>query len=327
MAHGQPRAGDQDKAATGPASSASPASLARPGLTIRLALAAVLLAVVFAAVRSTVPATSWDTGPWHRHGVLLGIGLELVFVALLVAVELRRRRRPDPGQPTAGLRSLLRAVLVAGALGIPVLILIDSAGKLKPGRKPLPPSLRRLALPRPGRPPSPTSHGGGSSGTLILYVALGVVLLAAIVACVILARRRVRGASWDDIGEIIDDEPSEQLRRAVRSGQAALADIDDARLAIIACYLAMERSLARAGAVRAAAETPDELLVRAAEAGLVQGAEAAALTALFYEARFSSHPLPPAKRREARRALDVLAASLEITAESVTGAGPAGEPS
>jgi hypothetical protein len=343
MAHGRPRAGDQDKAATGSASSAgpvssgpvppggpvswaSPASWAGLGLTIRIALAAVLLAVVFAAVRATVPATSWDTGPWHRYGVLLGIGLELVFIALLVAVELRRRRWPDPGQPAAGLRSLLRAILIAGALGIPVLILIDSAGKLKPGRPRVPSSLRRLALPRSGRPPSPTSHGGGSSGTLILYIVLTAVLLAAIVACVILLRRRVRGASWDDIGEIADDEPAEQLRRAVRSGQAALSDIDDARLAIIACYLAMERSLARAGAVRAAAETPDELLARAVEAELVQGAEAAALTALFYEARFSSHPLAPAKRREARRALDVLALSLEVKAESATGTGPAGGP-
>jgi len=325
MAYGQPRADDQDKAAASPVSLASPASVADLGLTVRVALAAVLLAVVLAAVRATVPATGWDTGPWHQHGVLLGIGLELVFVALLVAVELRRRRRPDPGQPAAGLRSLLRAVLIAGALGIPVLILIDSAGKLRPGRPRVPPALRRQAPPRSGRPLSLGSHGGGSSGALILYVLVVLVLLAAIVACVILARR-TRAAGWDDIGEIVDDEPAEQLRRAVRSGQAALSDIDDARLAIIACYLAMERSLARAGAVRGAAETPDELLVRAAEAGLVQGAEAAALTALFYEARFSSHPLPSAKRQEARRALDVLALSLDAKTASATGAGPAGGP-
>jgi hypothetical protein len=328
MAHGQPQAGDRREAAASPASSASPVSSTRPtslaglGLTVRLALAAVLLAVVFAGIRATVPSTSWDDGPWRQQGIGIGIGLEVVFVALLIAVELRRRHWPDVGQPTAGLRTLLRAVLIAGAIGIPVLILIDSAGKIKPGRQhPLAPP-RRPVVSRSGRPESLPGHGGGSSGAPVLYALLVLVLLAAIVACVILLRRRGRAAAWDDIGEIVDDEPAEQLRRAVRSGQAALSDIDDARLAIIACYLAMERSLARAGAVRAAAETPDELLVRAAEAGLVQGAEAAALTALFYEARFSSHPLPPAKRQAARQALDVLAVSLDAKADVIsTGSG------
>jgi predicted ArsR family transcriptional regulator len=72
----------------------------------------------------------------------------------------------------------------------------------------------------------------------------------------------------------------------------------------------MEQSLARAGTARADAETPDELLARAAAAGVVQGREAGRLTELFYEARFSSHPVPPAHRDEARAALEVLAADL-----------------
>ena len=104
----------------------------------------------------------------------------------------------------------------------------------------------------------------------------------------------------------------------MRSGQAALHEIDDARLAIIACYVAMEQSLAKAGAARAAAETPDELLDRAATAGLVHGAEAARLTTLFYEARYSTHPLPDERRDEARRALEVLAASLSRPPEEAT---------
>ena len=108
----------------------------------------------------------------------------------------------------------------------------------------------------------------------------------------------------------------------MRSGQAALREIDDARLAIIACYVAMEQSLAQAGAARADAETPDELLDRAATAGLVHGGEAARLTTLFYEARYSTHPLPNARRDEARRALEVLAASLRQRPEQAT-AGPA----
>ncbi len=52
----------------------------------------------------------------------------------------------------------------------------------------------------------------------------------------------------------------------------------------------MEDSLASAGTARAAAETPDELLTRAAASGVIHGEAAASLTGLFYEARFSTHP-------------------------------------
>jgi hypothetical protein len=146
------------------------------------------------------------------------------------------------------------------------------------------------------------------------------------VACIVVIVRRARQLSWTNVDELTGDdgEAEEQLRRAVQSGQAALRDVDDARLAIIACYVAMEQSLAQAGTVRAAAETPDELLARAATAGLVQGGEAARLTELFYEARFSSHPLPAQRRDEALQALDVLAASLtEHQARRAQAAGKA----
>jgi hypothetical protein len=105
-------------------------------------------------------------------------------------------------------------------------------------------------------------------------------------------------------------EDSGDLREAVESGRAALAELDDARAAIIACYAAMERSLADRGAERGAADTPDELLRRATDTGVVRGLSAGHLTRLFYEARFSSHPLGPEQRDAARQALDDLAAEL-----------------
>ena len=88
----------------------------------------------------------------------------------------------------------------------------------------------------------------------------------------------------------------------MESGRSALRTVDDARAAIIACYLAMETSLAERGAARGVADTPGELLTRATESGLVRGTAAGRLTALFYEARFSSHPLgsPAAGRGGAR---------------------------
>ena len=88
-----------------------------------------------------------------------------------------------------------------------------------------------------------------------------------------------------------DAADADELREAVESGRLAFAELDDARAAIIACYLAMERSLAGRGAARGAANTPDELLARVISAGIVRGAAARRVTGLFYEARFSTHPL------------------------------------
>jgi hypothetical protein len=135
-----------------------------------------------------------------------------------------------------------------------------------------------------------------------------VVLLAAVVLSIWWARRfRPAGQSGDD--DFIAEDP-EDLREAVESGRSALLTIDDARAAIIACYLAMEASLAERGAARAIADTPDELLARAQATGIVRGTAAARLTALFYEARFSSHPLDRSQRDAAAHALDELAAAL-----------------
>jgi hypothetical protein len=50
---------------------------------------------------------------------------------------------------------------------------------------------------------------------------------------------------------------------------------------------------------------------------VVRGTAAARLTALFYEARFSSHPLDPGQRDAAEQALDELAATLDAV-QSVT---------
>src|ERR1019366_9702972 len=93
----------------------------------------------------------------------------------------------------------------------------------------------------------------------------------------------------------------------------ATAPLHGTRAAMIACSLAMETSAADRGTARAVADTPDELLARARATGLVRGTAAARLTALFYEARFSSHPLDRSHRDAAAHALDELAAALAQT--------------
>jgi hypothetical protein len=292
-------------------------------LTARLAVAAAALAVTAAGLRAVVSSASLDDGPWHQDAIVLGVGLEVVFAGLLAAVEVRRRRDRDGALPAAGLRAGLRAFLVTALIAIPVLV--NAAGDIPRRRPPRP----RQPPPRV-RPPSPPpaarlhfSPGGGFDYTLVLYALLTAVILAAAVIGVVLVRRRARPADLDDLGEPGEEEPEAALRRAVHSGQAALSEVDDARLAIIACYLAMEGSLARAGTVRGAAETPDELLGRAAAAGLAGGGAAAALTALFYEARFSSRPVPAGARGQARDALAELAAVLADRAAREAGAAEA----
>jgi len=152
-----------------------------------------------------------------------------------------------------------------------------------------------------------------------------VVLLAGIAVCIWLARRLRPPAALRDHGDDFIVEDPERLREAVESGRSALRTVDDARAAIIACYLAMEASLAERGATRGAADTPGELLTRATDRGLVRGTAAGRLTALFYEARFSSHPLGHRQRDEAEQALDELAADLAEAegAGSAKGAGRA----
>ena len=117
---------------------------------------------------------------------------------------------------------------------------------------------------------------------------------------------------------------SQDLREAVESGRSALRTVDDARAAIIACYVAMENSLAERGTARATADTPDELLARARQSGIVRGTAATRLTALFYEARFSSHPLDHRQRDAAEQALDELAAALAETETAGAGSGGMG---
>jgi hypothetical protein len=282
----------------------------------RIVLAALLIAAVLAGLRGEVRPLSFRT-PQRGHDLATGIALEAVLAILMIALAIRRRRAPEDAFLAARLRSVLGATLAVGLIGIPIAVLLTN----------LPHARRRATnpfqqhAPRPRRAPPPARPGSGLSWHLpiggILTALLVLAIVTAIVICVIVLRRRP-GHPADVALAAEDDE--ENLRDAVESGQAALRELDDARAAIIACYLAMERSLAHAGAARDVAETPDELLARAADAGLVHGRAAGRLTALFYEARFSSHPLPDSARTAAQRALSELAASLRTPAA----AGPGG---
>ena len=291
----------------------------------RLLPLALLAVLVFAGLRGAVPAPRWN-GPLRAHGVAIGLALEAVLGVLLV-ITLRRgaaaaraaRGRPyteadDETDVAALLRFVLRWVLGGGMAAIAVVLLVNL--HLHFFTVPRRPLLR--PAPPPHSPRLPKGARGGGPGLHlpigpILYGLLVLVLVAAVVISVWWAARLRRPAVPE---QVTGDLDTEDLREAVESGRVALAGLDDARAAIIACYLAMEGSLADRGTARGVADTPDELLSRAVAARVVRGAAARRLTELFYEARFSSHPLGTDQRDAARQALDEIAAELGAEAAS-----------
>jgi hypothetical protein len=283
-----------------------------------------LIILGLAGLRGVVVTPRWN-GPLHQDGVAIGVALEVVLVTLLV-ITFRRRAAAQRTQTynlvAAKLREILILVIIIGMIGVVVAVLTalhlhSFNPKTKPNGKPLggpPPTLK---LPRPGSQHASAVHFPLAA---LLYALIIVVLLAAVVLSIWWARRFHVAAAGRDDGLIAED--SEDLREAVESGRSALRTIDDARAAIIACYVAMETSLAERGAARTAADTPDELLARATTSGIVTGGAAGRLTALFYEARFSSHPLEAGQRDAAEQALDELARALaEALAEDQVRAG------
>ena len=284
----------------------------------RLLPLALLIVLGLAGLRGAVGTPRWD-GPLHRDGLAVGLALEAVF-AVLAVLTLRRHRSVHQDLVARKLRVTLSFALGIGAAAVAVVTLIGLNLHLFD---------RRSTRPRP-RPPLPTQSPGTPRAThraapppfhlplaALLYTLLVLLLLAAVAVSIWWARRLRPAVPGRDDALIVEE--SEDLREAVESGRSALRTVDDARAAIIACYLAMEQSLAERGTARGIADTPDELLARARDLGVVRGTAAARLTALFYEARFSSHPLGPAQRDAAEQALDELAAALAQPAAAEAG--------
>jgi hypothetical protein len=291
----------------------------------RLLPLVLLVILVVAGLRGEVSAPRWN-GPLKADGVAIGLALEVILAALLT-VTLRRdvaarraaERRPYTGEdvdiePSAALRFTLKWLLGACMVAVAVVLISDlHLHFLTKGKPSLPTAPFKGKLKTP--PPLPQPHGGGWTVHIpwapILYGLLVIALVAAVVISIWWSNRLRQAAA----PLVIEDPGAEELREAVESGRAALAQISDARAAIIACYVAMERSLADRGTSRTAADTPDELLARAVGAGTVRGPAAGRLTALFYEARFSTHPVAAGQRSAASAALDELAAELAAAAE------------
>jgi hypothetical protein len=294
---------------TGPGSAGRETAGGYPSRLVPVALLVVLIVI---GLRGGAPRLAWQ-GPLHREAEIIGIALEVILGALLVITFIRGRT--EGTEAAQKLRTGLQAILGAGMVALAVALLVNAhlhlSTKYQPRKLNPPPTCApnnaQCASPHPVK-----GVGGGLDIRWVLYL----LLIIAIIAAVIVALRR----SWLRHGlggAPVPAEPiatdADTLRDAISEGAAALraGAFDDARKAIIACYVAMERSLADRGAARNEADTPDELLRRATQAGIIHGTAASRLTTLFYEARFSSHRLGDDQHNQATQALDEIAASLD----------------
>jgi hypothetical protein len=278
----------------------------------RLALLVLLTLLAVVGLHASISQPAWGSHTKALDTQVAG-ALEAVAVVLFLVVLVRNRGAQD-GQPLAmRLRTALLYVLGAGIVALAItlvdlLVNINPHGEAGRTNQATPPrSLPgRLRLPR-----SASSSASHFPINQVLYGLAAALLVAAIVAISLKAWRQRRLVSGPELEPPAEDY-GETLQEAILGGRRALLELDDARAAIIACYAAMEQSLARAGAERSVAETPDELLAKAAGQLLISAGAASRLTSLFYEARFSSHPLDHTQREAAERALAELASELDV---------------
>jgi hypothetical protein len=291
---------------------------------VRLAALALLLVITVVAVRARA-GLRVAPGPLSSHGQVLGgaLGLVLAAVGVCAAVLLawmiglpRRRRRGDE-QTSVELTDprwarLLALLASLSAIVLPWVLLAwvavrhhsaATGGHAAPSGVP---SATGPAVPSPS-PISP-SRSNAASGDPALWVVSGgaaALVLLIVISTWIWSSRRSTPTGFTPVS----DRPAEResgvgpWADAARAGREALPE-GDARAGIIGCYAAMERHLTAEGVPRAPADTPSELLGRAARERQVAEVPARTLLGLFQRARFSDHPLGEPERRDAEQALE-----------------------
>jgi hypothetical protein len=271
---------------------------------VRVAVVALLLAVTAAGLRSrgafshAAHAAAGISG--SALGVVLGTaeGIAIVaFLLVLVMARPRLHRRDDEEEYVNVIPWWLKlaGVLLALALAATPLVLLAKARKQATRRTPL----GTLG----GHPPG---SGSGRTGVALppsddlvpILVGVGLALIA-VIALLLYIRHRSRGGPLDPA-----DRARRQLAGHLTNASGALLAAADPRTAIIACYAALEHSFAEAGSAPSAADTPAEVLARAAGAGLVRSGSADVLTGLFRRARYSTQPMT---RADSGAAADALA--------------------
>lgn len=276
-------------------------------VTVLLAVAAVGLRArgVFShAANATATAITGGT-----LAITLAVTEGVALVAFIVVLVSARRERVEEEEEKEEkeyeivLRWWLKLplfLLALAVLAVPPYLLYIHRRK---GGVPAPPAARN-----PGIQPGTSQHLSTSAAGLVSILAGVGVAVGALLAIAIFARVRSRRHSGAD------------ARRGLAARLAAATDAlhgdGDPRRAIIACYGELERGFAAAGSAPRGADTPAEVLARAASAGLVRSRSAADLTGLFRRARYGDDPMTTADSATAEHALDAMRAELTGQEES-----------
>jgi Domain of unknown function (DUF4129) len=300
--------------------------------TRRAAAVVVLLGIAAVGLRSRgtfaaagIPAAAGLAG--HAADVVFGIleGLgALACVAVLVSLSRLRRRKRSPEdqrvEPEPSFSWWVRplALLTALALLTVPVVLIGLTAKGRPARSAAPAG----RAPAVGRAAASTAHGAAHTGTAgtgpAWWLLAGLAVAGAAALVLGYSARRARQAEPASPGPAAADPA---LAAAAAAGTVALRRPGDPRAGIIACYAAMERALASAGAAPADSDTPGEVLARASADGLIRSAAASLLTELFRRARYSDHAIGEADRQAALAALDEIRADLDGAGRVPAGTG------
>lgn len=260
--------------------------------------------------------------------VLLGLGWAGLVGRFAVRLREEVRHLDGPTPRAERLREAAVLLLPLAAVAVPILLVVlQVRASSGPTALPGPPVPTVMPQAEP-RTPSAGPQVGPEVGvlTVVLLVLLVLAATAALVLGAValfrLRRRRDRQAPALLPAVAASVSPEDALAEAVASGRRALGGTD-ARAAVIACYAAMEGSLAASGLPRHASESPTELLRRALSDERIDAPAARELTALFREARFSTHPMDDGQVRRARTALDAIAARLADTEPAADSGAPA----
>ncbi len=223
----------------------------------------------------------------------------------------------------------MRMAVVAAVVVMIVLVLAASSGPFDVWSTP--PAVDDVATavtdpPQELQPqePVPESRRDWPSWVSTLSQVIGVVIAVAAFAAALAMLRLLRLPTWirssplrrrsntaaalpevDDGGVTVDVESA---RAALSSGEA--------RNAIVACWMQLERDATAAGLPRLPSDTPTEYVERVIGASSMDPAPIGELAALYREARFSSHDLTDVHRARALAALDRVAAALQHSAEA-----------
>ncbi|WP_225446846.1 DUF4129 domain-containing protein [Streptacidiphilus sp. PB12-B1b] len=273
--------------------------------TVGLALAAICLhAGGSAGVVGAGPLVHW----WFAAVLVAGVGGS----TLAVKYRLRQEERPEMSEREQRFtRAAFTGVFAVAACSVVYLSVIGTG---QPSLAPTLPGGGRAQSQPPATPPAHTmppsklvhsnTHPTDLRPLLLTVVCVALAAVLGFLGYRLAGWLRGRGRPG-----LVPSAPlaraaeEDRLADAVSAGRLALRG-EDTRAAVIACYAAMEESLAAGGVGRRASDSPADLLHRASGAGVLTGPEPELLADLFREARFSRHPMGPEQLRQARAALD-----------------------